>query len=166
MLFEVVVLVLVLIGIPKDYQSVSSKVYIDLEQAAAKNLCDIPNEDYKRFVIDNLEQIALPKLASKDISGISDIVFGNRFNNECGISIKKLISKISPSFARIVKNVRKLYESDIPHCDMLGISSMSPTLFALTSSKVSENICIKKFEEQGMDVYIYHVYNDTYSIET
>jgi len=153
------------IGIPKDYRLVSSKVFTDLEQSTAKNLRDTPNEDYKRFVIKNLEQVALPKLASKDISGISDIVFGNRFKDECGISITRLISEVSPSFARIVKNVKWLYESDKPHCDMLGMSSMSPTFFALTSNKANENMCIKRFEEQSMDIFIYPVCNDTYSIE-
>jgi len=153
------------IGIPRDYRLVSSKVFIDLEQATAKKLSDTPNEDYKRFIITNLEQVALPKLASKDISGISDIVFENRFKDECGVSIKRLISKVSPSFTQIAKNVKWLYESDKPHCDMLGISSMSPTFFALTSCKVNENMCIKSFEEQSMDVFVYPVYNDIYSIE-
>jgi len=153
------------IGIPIDYKPASSKTFTDLEQEVVKNLKDVPNENYKCYVNAVLECVALPKLAIKDISGISDIVFGDRFNDEGGLSVKKFISKIFPRSTQIAENVRGLYDSDKPHCDMLGISSLSPTFFALTSNEVDEKKCIERFEEQKLDILVYPVYNNTYSVE-
>jgi len=154
-----------IIGIPIDYKPIPSKVFTDLEQTTVKNLCDAPNEEYKRYVNTKLEQVALPKLTSKDISGISDVVFEDRFNDKGGLSINKFISKIFPRSVQIAEKVRVLFDNDRPNCDMLGISSLSPTFFALTSNKVDENVCIKKFEEQNMNVFVYSICNNTYSID-
>jgi len=154
-----------IIAIPFDYKPISSNAFLNLEQIAVKNLIDFPNEDYKRYITSNFKHIALPKLASSDISGISNIIFGDRFNDEGGLSIKKFVSKIFPRSTQIAEKVRSLYDNDKPHCDMLGTSSLSPTFFALTSNKVDENICIKRFKEQNMAVYVCPICNDTYSVE-
>jgi len=154
-----------IIGIPIDHKPISLKEFTHFEQKIVRKIINTPNEDYKRYLIENFEKIALPKLAVNDISGISDIVFGDRFNDEGGLSIKKYISKIFPRSAQIAKKIRSLYDSDKPHCDMLGTSSLSSTFFALVSNETDKDICLKMFKEQEMDILVYPVCNNTYSVK-
>lgn len=150
-----------IIGIPNDYLSGKFKETpkIEIENFDSHNI-EPGSELKKSYAISyDLVHKVLPRLVYGDISSLSKMVFELRFTSG---RIKKC-SFIFPRVNEIAANIKHLYENG--KCDMLSMSAIGPTFFALVSNENDKKECIKQFEEQNMTVITTAVCNETYSVE-
>lgn len=144
----------VVIGIPKDYKELDSKILLDLE---IKNFSKFlkTGKKYGPKIAYNILHFCLPAMAQGDLKKIGDVIYDYRFNMGS-------IENCSYCYPKLTKITNKL--SYLKHkglADVLAISSVGPGVFAITKKAL---ICKKAFERLNLKTFVVKIENQKYSV--
>jgi predicted sugar kinase len=144
----------VVLGIPKNYKEVDSKSQFDEEK---KNLDKFlkTGKKYGSLIAYKILHQGLPSMKLNNLKPMGDIIYEYRFNMG---SIKNC-SYVYPPMVEITNNLRSLKEKQL--VDVLAISSIGPTIFAITNNTFPVLIA---FKEQGLETRITEIENDRYKV--
>ena len=144
----------VVLGIPKEYKEVDSKSQFDEEK---RNLDKFLNTGKKHgpIIAYKILHHGLPAMKNNNLGPMGDIIYEYRFHMG---SIKNC-SYVYPPMVDITNNFRFLKEKKL--VDILAISSIGPTVFAITDDIKP---IIKAFGEQGLNTMVTEIENERYQV--
>jgi len=144
----------VVIGIPKDYKELDSEALLNLE---IKNFSKFlkTGEKYGAKIAYNILHFCLPAMTRGDLKTIGDVIYDYRFNMG---SIENC-SYCYPKLTKITNKLRYLKVKGI--VDVLAISSVGPSIFAITKQA---SVCEKAFKELNLKTFIVKIENQKYSV--
>ncbi|MBU4338923.1 hypothetical protein KKB43_03930 [Patescibacteria group bacterium] len=144
----------VVIGIPKDYKELDSKVLLDME---IKNFSKFlkTGKKYGPKIAYNILHFCLPAMTTGDLKTIGDVIFDYRFNMG---SIENC-SYCYPKLTEITDKLTHLKLKGI--ADVLAISSVGPGIFVITKKAL---ICKKAFEKVNLKTFVVKIENEKYSV--
>lgn len=140
----------VIIGVPKDFNDIDSETAILKEQKNIQGFIDCGNK-YGPTIAYRILHEALPAMKIQDLKSIGNIIYDYRFNMG---SIKNC-SFLYPKIIAISKRLAALKTKGI--ADVLSISSVGPSIFAITTNA---DKCIKEFEKEDLIIYTRKIHND------
>lgn len=144
----------IIIGIPKDYVELDSKILLKKELKVMHKFVTC-GKKYGPIIAYRVLHSVLPAMVERDLKTIGDLVFDYRFKMgsivNCSYTYPKLIS--------LTDRLSFLKTEGI--VDLLSISSVGPAVFAVTKDIDS---CRKAFEKENLKVYITRPENDKYQL--
>lgn len=144
-----------IIGQPHDFVPMPTQEMIHWEEENYKSL----GNDGGKFAAEidtSLRSKGLPRMAQGDISGIGEMVADY-------VSDDRAHPNCYPGARDIYREMRgPLFDKG--NCDMLGISSVSPTFFALTDSKTKEEAVREEFDSRKFKTVKFPVTNSGYKV--
>lgn len=156
----------VIIGVPRDYNPLTAKEQIELEDKYIFNNPPTQDENtaislkYREMTAYKMLNHALPLLIGGDISGVSEMAYDFNFKSG-GI---KMHNWLYPRMSEIADNIINLYQQG--KCDSIGKSSVGPAFYALVSNEADQEICAELFNKQNLDTSIISVCNGKYEVQT
>jgi len=144
----------VIIGIPEDFEFTDSQKQFEKEK---KNLYKFLNSGnkYKYEIAYNVLHHFLPAVVEGNVRKMGDVIFDYRYN-------KNSISNCSytyPGLIQMMENLKYLKTENF--AEVLTISSVGPTVFAITRNK---KICVEAFKRNNLKVIKAKIYNGTFRI--
>ena len=146
----------VIIGVPKDYEIVDSVNQFDKEKECLE-VFQKCGDKYRDKIAYNILHKFMPAMVNANLEQMGDIICDYRYNMG---SIKNC-SYTYPALEKIMENLLPLKTNKI--VDVLSISSVGPSVFAITHMNNSKQ-CIAKFKEEGLDTIKTKINNRKYRI--
>lgn len=144
----------VIIGFPLDFVPRDSEAVFSLEKKNL-HLFQKTGERYREQIAYNVLHQVLPAMVEKNLRLIGDVIYDYRFNMG---SIANC-SFVYPKLTSLANQLSFLKKEN--HVDVLAISSVGPTFFAITTNPKK---CQKAFKELGLKIMVASIFNDHYKI--
>ncbi|AIQ51301.1 GHMP family kinase ATP-binding protein [Paenibacillus sp. FSL R7-0331] len=144
----------VILGIPRDFEMTDSKQQFEKEQENLHKFRQ-SGQTHKHEIAYNVLHHFLPAVYSGDLRTMGDVIYDYRFD-------KGSIHNCSYTYPGLIELSDNLsYLKREGHVEVLSISSVGPTFFAIAEQA---DECIRAFEQQHLEVIRTKINNEAFSI--
>lgn len=144
----------VLIGLPKDFVELDSKILLEKEVADFDKFI-YTGKKYGPTIAYRVLHEVFPAMVENDLATIGDLIFDYRYKMG---SIENC-SYTYPGLVELTNRLAFLKTEKI--ADVLAISSVGPSIFAITNQLGK---CRKAFVKENLNIYLTKLQNETYQV--